>query len=173
MGRRCRRIRFKGLSKGQACLWPGISGWGGNALCSRSGDSVCRFSGNSGANCDCRKCENLKMKAWRIVFTTVIVVWFPTVLTAARFKSPYTLLLPVMGFYPVKLTPFDEGYNETAAYVGGGIFLFLFAMLGIFAVVKKSNLLAMSFAWLLGVSFVLAALRVVLGMYFDISGIRG
>jgi len=99
------------------------------------------------------------MKAKRIVLSSVALAWIPSFLLFGSSWNPIVLALPVMGFCPLPGVSGDPGYSEDKDLIWGIVLLAFFAALGIFAIIRKSNRLAMLFASMLLFSVVLLVLR--------------
>jgi hypothetical protein len=100
------------------------------------------------------------MKARLIVISATIIGWLPAALLAGSSGQAWSLMLPVSGFCPLPVRSGDPGYSDFGLHawiVGLAVF---FAILGAYAVFRKSISAAIMFASLLFLSEALVVLRV-------------
>ena len=85
------------------------------------------------------------------------MAWIPALFLFYVSGSPFALVLPVMGFDPFLGKP---DYDEKSVNTWAAVLLFLFISLGVVAIFKKSNSLAVSFNVLLAISILIVVVRV-------------
>lgn len=105
-----------------------------------------------------------KMEARRVIIFAILVWYIPAVCLAfaAKCQQPMCLGCPVLGFYPWTITTGHPGYSEPVIYAWETGLTLGFAALAGVAIHRNSMRLAIAFAALLSLSFLLLLVKLYL-----------